>query len=193
MTLDGRTATASGDSQWISGPTSRALVHRWRSEADAVAVGIGTALADDPLLTARDAGPAARQPVRVVFDSRARLPLAAKLVRSLDVAPLILFAGRDADPERPDRVAAALSELGRRGITSLLLEGGAELAGAFFEAGEIDDVKLFVAPKLLGGADARPLLAGAGAQKMAEALPALSLESEQSGEDILIKARLREW
>lgn len=211
VTLDGRTATASGDSQWISGPTSRALVHRWRSEADAVAVGIGTALADDPLLTARDAGPAARQPVRVVFDSRARLPLAAKLVRSLDVAPLILFAGRDADPERteqlreagvevavvsgegPDRVAAALSELGRRGITSLLLEGGAELAGAFFEAGEIDDVKLFVAPKLLGGADARPLLAGAGAQKMAEALPALSLESEQSGEDILIKARLREW
>ena len=106
MTLDGRTATASGDSQWISGPESRALVHRWRAEADAVAVGIGTALADDPLLTARDVDAAdARQPARVVFDSGARLPLDSALV-ALDrrgAALVVAAAGRR---RRPGRGAA---------------------------------------------------------------------------------------
>ena len=93
VTLDGHTATASGDSRWISGPESRALVHRWRAEADAVAVGIGTALADDPLLTARDVDPPpTRQPLRVVFDSRARLPVNSALVGSLDQAPLLVVA-----------------------------------------------------------------------------------------------------
>ncbi|HEY8467168.1 MAG TPA: bifunctional diaminohydroxyphosphoribosylaminopyrimidine deaminase/5-amino-6-(5-phosphoribosylamino)uracil reductase RibD [Solirubrobacterales bacterium] len=210
-TLDGRTATATGDSKWISGARSRELVHRWRSEADAVAVGVGTALADDPLLTARDGGPYARQPLRVVFDSQARLPLDAQLVRSLEVAPLLVVAGAEAPAERTaalreagadvvvvpgqraERVKAALAELGRREITSVLLEGGATLAGAFLDAGEIDELRLFVAPKLLGGGDARPLLAGTGAERVAEALPALALASERSGEDILIKARFREW
>jgi len=92
-----------------------------------------------------------------------------------------------------ERVEAALAELGRRGITSVLLEGGATLAAAFLEAGEIDELRVFVAPKLLGGADARPLLAGTGAERIAEAQPALALACEPSGEDILIKARLREW
>jgi diaminohydroxyphosphoribosylaminopyrimidine deaminase/5-amino-6-(5-phosphoribosylamino)uracil reductase len=211
MTLDGKVATGTGDSKWISGESSRELVHRWRSEADAVAVGVGTALADDPLLTARDGGPYARQPLRVVFDSQARLPLDAQLVRSLEVAPLLVVAGAEAPAERTaalreagadvvvvpgqraERVKAALAELGRREITSVLLEGGATLAGAFLDAGEIDELRLFVAPKLLGGGDARPLLAGTGAERVAEALPALALASERSGEDILIKARFREW
>jgi diaminohydroxyphosphoribosylaminopyrimidine deaminase / 5-amino-6-(5-phosphoribosylamino)uracil reductase len=202
--LDGRVATRTGDSQWISGEASRALVHRWRAEADAVAVGIGTALADDPLLTARDADPpAARQPARVVFDSRARLPLDSKLVRSIADAPLYVVTAPDARGEdlaaagaeliRAAGIAAALRELGERGITSLFCEGGSTLAGAFCDAGEVDELRLFVAPVLIGGADAPPLVGGAGVERMADAERALSLEVEPSGEDLLIKSRFREW
>jgi diaminohydroxyphosphoribosylaminopyrimidine deaminase/5-amino-6-(5-phosphoribosylamino)uracil reductase len=212
VSLDGRTATAGGDSRWISGPQSRELVHRWRSEADAVAVGIGTALADDPQLTARALpDPPARQPTRVVFDSHARLPLDSALAQSPEVAPVIVVVGPDAPPARlaalrdagvepllaagseGEQVEGALAELGRRGITSVLLEGGAELAGAFLAAGEIDELRLFVAPLLLGGADARPLLAGVGATEVAAAQRALAMDWERSGEDLLIRARLREW
>jgi diaminohydroxyphosphoribosylaminopyrimidine deaminase/5-amino-6-(5-phosphoribosylamino)uracil reductase len=212
LTLDGRTAAASGDSRWISGAESRALVHRWRAEIDAVAIGIGTALADDPLLTARDVEPpAARQPARVVFDSRARLPLDSKLVRSVPEAPLHVVvtaaapaervaALREAGAEviacegaRDERVAAALAQLGRRGITSLLLEGGAELAGSFLDCGEVEELRLFVAPVVLGGAGARPLAAGEGAPAIADAARALAMEWERCGDDLLIRARLREW
>ena len=154
MTLDGRVATAGGDSQWISGEESRELVHRWRAESDAVASGIGTALADDPLLTAREAG-TLRQPTRVVFDSEARLPLDSRLVETIVEAPLVVVAS-PAAPERAHRrrcgtraprsiVAAwgtratgrgrAPRSSGSRDITSLLLEGGPTLAGAFLDAG----------------------------------------------------------
>jgi diaminohydroxyphosphoribosylaminopyrimidine deaminase / 5-amino-6-(5-phosphoribosylamino)uracil reductase len=212
MTLDGRTATGSGDSRWISGPESRATVHRWRAEADAVAVGIGTLLADDPLLTARDAdGSVARQPRRVVFDSAARLPLDSQLVRTLDVSPVIAIVAGTAPPERvgalrdagvetivvdgspAERVRAGAAELGRRDVTSVLLEGGARLAGAFLDAGEVDALRLFVAPVLLGGADARPLAAGEGAASIEAAERALAMDWEPSGEDLLISARMREW
>jgi diaminohydroxyphosphoribosylaminopyrimidine deaminase / 5-amino-6-(5-phosphoribosylamino)uracil reductase len=212
VSLDGRIATAAGDSKWISGPQSRALVHRWRSEADAVAVGIATALADDPQLTARDLpDPPGRQPTRVVFDSHARLPLGSQMARSTEFAPVIVVVGTDAPPARlaalrdagveplvaqgseGEQVQRALAELGRRGITSMLLEGGAELSGAFLEAGEIDELRLFVAPLLLGGVDARPLLAGAGATEVAAAQRALAMDWERSGEDLLIRARLRDW
>ncbi len=163
MSLDGHTATAPGDSPWISGEGSRELVHRWRAESDAIAVGIGTVLADDPLLTAR-APDAARQPVRVVFDSQARLPLGSQLVRTLDESPVIVVASPQADPSHQialreagvgvvvaDGISAALADLGRRGITSLFLEGGPTLAAAFAGAGEIDEARVFVAPVLLGG------------------------------------------
>ena len=210
ISLDGRTATASGDSRWISGEASRGLVHRWRAEADAVAVGIGTALADDPLLTARDvADPPARQPARVVFDSRARLPLGSRLVGSVAEAGLIVVhapaapadrvaALRDAgaDPiavegDGIERIEAALDALGRRGITSLQLEGGAALAGSFLAAGEIDELRIFIAPILLG--EGRPLIAGAAAEAIASAQRPLATEWERSGEDLLVRARLREW
>jgi diaminohydroxyphosphoribosylaminopyrimidine deaminase/5-amino-6-(5-phosphoribosylamino)uracil reductase len=210
VTLDGRTASAAGDSRWISGDASRELVHRWRAESDAVAVGIGTALADDPQLTARGVG-AVRQPARVVFDSQARLSLESKLLASVEEAPVIVITGPGAPPERAAalaaagadvlavtgepaaRVTAALGELGRRDITSLLLEGGATLAGAFLDAGEVDELRLFVAPLVLGGADSRPLLGGRGASTIAEAQRALAVEWERSGEDLLAQARLREW
>jgi diaminohydroxyphosphoribosylaminopyrimidine deaminase / 5-amino-6-(5-phosphoribosylamino)uracil reductase len=171
MSLNGRTATGPGDSPWISGERSRALVHRWRAESDAIAVGIGTVLADDPLLTARpgDAPTGIRQPLRVVFDSQARLPLDSQLLRTLDQSPVLVVASEDADPARvaalreagaeviiasgstpADRIHSALSELGRRDITSLFLEGGRTLATAFAEAGQIDQVRTFIAPVLLG-------------------------------------------
>jgi diaminohydroxyphosphoribosylaminopyrimidine deaminase/5-amino-6-(5-phosphoribosylamino)uracil reductase len=220
QTLDGRVATAAGDSRWISGSSSRELVHRWRSEVDAIAVGIGTALADDPLLTSRPAESSAgtsgsagftvrRQPSRVIFDSAARLPLDSALVGSIPEAPLLLVVTPGAPPERVkgltgagaevivvdgarvERVRTALAELGRREITSLLLEGGPTLAAAFFESGEVDELRLFFAPRVLGGG--HPLIAGAGAERIAEAQPALSTEWERIGDDLLVRARLREW
>jgi diaminohydroxyphosphoribosylaminopyrimidine deaminase/5-amino-6-(5-phosphoribosylamino)uracil reductase len=212
--LDGKVATRGGDSQWISGEASRARVHRWRAESDAVAVGIGTALADDPLLTARDLDePAGRQPARVVFDSTARLPLDSKLVGSIAEAPLHVVTGPDAPADRVEAlrqagadvipggltrkgqvdVGPALAELGRRGITSVLLEGGPTLAGAFVDAGEIDELRLFVAPVLIGGAEASPIVAGLGSERVELAERALALSAEPSGEDVLITARMREW
>ncbi len=201
--LDGFVAAKGGDSKWISGEQSRARVHRWRADADAVAVGIGTALADDPLLTAREVE-VERQPARVVFDSDARLPLGSQLVRTIEGAPLIVVTGPGADGDRINeleragaeliviagrdqsaRVEAALSELGRREITSLLLEGGPLLAGSFAASGSIDELSLFVAPLLIGGG--RPALEGEGAGLVAEATRALTLESERSGDDVLLR------
>ena len=212
VSLDGRTATASGDSKWISAAESRRRVHAWRAEAGAVAIGIGTALADDAQLTARDVDPdPARQPLRIVFDSAARLPLTSALARTAAEVPVLCVVGPGAPGERtaaladagvevlvvdgdgPARVAAALAELGRRGITSILLEGGARLAGSFVDAGEVDELRIFVAPILLGGATARPLAAGAGASAIADARRALHVAHESSGDDVLITARLREW
>jgi len=211
VSLDGFTATTAGVSRWISGPESRALVHEWRSECGGVAVGIGTALADDPLLTARaaegDPQPG-RQPARIVFDSGARLPLSSKLVASIDEAPLyvvarptagegaraLLQAGAEVievEGDAAERVRAALDALGARGVDSILLEGGATLAGAFYEAGEIDELCLFIAPILLGSG--RPLLAGRGVPSPADADPAIALDSRRSGDDLLVRARLREW
>src|SRR2546423_14378054 len=168
LSLDGRVATAGGDSRWISSEASRGLAHPWRAECDAVWVGIGTALADAPLLPARPAGPSAqrgpRQPTRVVFDSKARLPLDSRLVASVADAPLIVIASPAApappkealqragaevvvcDGNPAARVAAALGELGRRQITSVLLEGGPALSRPFLDAGEVAELRLFIAP-----------------------------------------------
>ncbi len=211
MTLDGKVATRTGDSKWISSEASRALAHRWRAESDAVAVGIGTALADDPQLTARVDG-AGRQPRRVVFDSEARLPLDSQLVRGVAEAPLSVVVSRAAPrtatgalaaagadivvatgANEPARVRSALEQLGAAGVTSILLEGGPRLAGAFLDAGELDELRFFVAPVLVGGSTARDPLEGGGIEKIAEATRALSLRCERSGDDVLLSARMREW
>jgi diaminohydroxyphosphoribosylaminopyrimidine deaminase/5-amino-6-(5-phosphoribosylamino)uracil reductase len=211
MSLDGRVASPTGDSRWISSVESRELVHRWRAECDAVAVGIGTALADDPLLTAR-LDQAAGQPARVVFDSQARLPADSALVNSIDEAPLVVICAPEAPTARRDalekagaevivapgrssgaRLESALDELGRREIQDLLVEGGPTLAGALFDAGEIDEMRLFIAPVLVGSAQARALLEGEGFARIAEGVRPLATAFEQVGEDILIRARLREW
>ncbi len=186
MSLDGRTAAPAGGSQWISSEPSRALVHRWRAESDAIAVGIGTVLADDPLLTARGID-GARQPTRVVFDRSARLPLGSQLLRTLDESPVLVIVSpkagsealsglRDAgaEPVVAEGVPAALAALGARGITSLFLEGGPTLAAVFVDSGQIDEARIFVAPVLLGGS---------------ERLAALDIGPA----DTLIESRFKEW
>ena len=211
MTLDGKVATRTGDSKWISGEDSRMRSHRWRAERDAVVVGIGTALADDPLLTARVEGEYS-QPRRVIFDSEARLPLDSQLVRSALEMPLTVVVSRAAPrlatdgleaagvdvivatgENEPARVRSALDQLGSAGITSILLEGGPHLAGAFLDAGEVDEIRLFLAPVVVGGSHARDPLEGEGAELIAEATRALELDVERMAEDLLISARLREW
>jgi diaminohydroxyphosphoribosylaminopyrimidine deaminase/5-amino-6-(5-phosphoribosylamino)uracil reductase len=201
MSLDGQTTTPEGESPWISGPASQELVHRWRAESDAVAVGIGTVLADDPLLTARSDSSAvnyvpigheshsgtARQPFRVVFDRRGRLPLDSQLIRTLDHSPVLVVVSQNADPARTaalreagaetliaDRIDAALSDLGRRGVTSLFLEGGQTLAAAFAAAGQIDEARVFVAPVLLA---------------RGERIEAVGPDAK----DTLIETRFKEW
>jgi riboflavin-specific deaminase-like protein len=151
------------------------------------------------------------QPTRVVFDSRARLPLDGRLVTTATEAPVLVVAGPEAAPPAvdaltnagvevlvcggvgPARVRAALDELGRREVAGILLEGGPTLAASFLAAGEIDELRLFYAPLLLGGADSRPLLAGEGPDSIAEAARPLAVEWERSGEDMLARVRMREW
>ena len=222
ISLDGQTATAPGDSPWISGPESRELVHRWRAEHDAIAVGIGTALADDPLLTARLEG--ARQPKRVVFDSQARLPLDSQLLQTLDQAPVLVVTAPDAPNDRTNALQAAsaeilvatdiesaLRELGRREVTSLFLEGGQTLASSFLAADQIDQSRTFIAPVLLGQPQNLPRAGGTVGGTMSEEalatgrhggspavtgparLNALSHDVEPSGDDLLIKAQYKEW
>jgi diaminohydroxyphosphoribosylaminopyrimidine deaminase/5-amino-6-(5-phosphoribosylamino)uracil reductase len=214
MTLDGKVATRTGDSKWISGEASRQLGHQWRAECDAVAVGIGTALADDPLLTARNLShpPVHRQPRRIVFDSEARLPLDSQLVRGAAELPLTVVISRAAPrlaadalevagadvivatgENEPARVRNALGQIGAAGVTSILLEGGPHLAGAFLDAGEVDEIRLFVAPVVLGGSHARDPLEGEGVERIAEATRALTLNCSPVAGDVLISARLKEW
>jgi diaminohydroxyphosphoribosylaminopyrimidine deaminase / 5-amino-6-(5-phosphoribosylamino)uracil reductase len=211
MTLDGKVATSSGDSKWISGEASRFRAHHWRAECDAVAVGIGTALADDPQLTVRVEG-VERQPRRIVFDSLARLPLSSQLVRDARNIPVTVVVSRAAPrtatdalethgvevivatgENEPARVRSALDQFGAGEIGSILLEGGPHLAGAFLDAGEVDEMRLFLAPIVLGGRTARDPLEGEGVESIADAVRALTLECERIGEDLLVSARLKEW
>jgi diaminohydroxyphosphoribosylaminopyrimidine deaminase/5-amino-6-(5-phosphoribosylamino)uracil reductase len=207
--LDGKIATAEGESRWISGPESRALVHRWRADHDAVAVGLGTAIADDPQLTARDVEGPVRQPARVVFDSAARLPLRSALVHGAPELRLIVLAAADAPPERvaaleaagaevarleggpAKRVSAGLRALGQRRIQSLLVEGGAGLAGTLVAAGAVDRVAWFLAPILIGGREAPSAIAGAGAASLALAPRLEDPAVERVGDDMLVTGRLR--
>lgn len=206
-TLDGWTATESGDSRWITGEPSRKLVHRLRSRLDAVMVGIGTALADDPQLTCRHVVGA--NPLRIIVDSRLSLPLDSQLCRSAAQVPT-LVATITADADKSAALAAQqvrvmlcrerdgqvdlddlMRQLGEMGVQSILLEGGAALAGAALAAGLIDKVALFYAPKLLGGTGT-PLLAGPPPGRMHESLTLHRLSVRRSGDDILIEGYLKD-
>lgn len=196
--LDGRIATATGETRWITGAEARLHAHRERHRHDAILVGIGTVLADDPELTARFAD--ARQPLRVVLDSRLRTPATAKLAgpNTLIVtasdgdAAALRAAGAEIcrlppGPEgRPD-LAALLSELGRRGILSVLVEGGAGIHGAFFDAGLVDGVSAYLAPIIIGGGRALGAVGGVGASRLPAAHRLTELEIERAGDDIIVR------
>ncbi len=204
MSLDGHVATVSGESRWISSEDSRAVVHRLRARVDAILVGIGTALADDPLLTARPPGP--RTLLRIVVDSTTRLPLESQLVQTAREYPVLVAAGPGARPdamrlleeagcevwqssaaEPAERLADLLAELGRRQLTNLLVEGGPTVLGGFFDAGLVDEVQAFVAPRIIGGEAAPAAVAGLGIGSM-QKTPRLSIESIKSlGTDCFIR------
>ena len=202
MTLDGKIATRTGDSKWVSNKASRRHVHELRGRVDAVLVGVGTALADDPSLTARPPGP--RTAARVVLDSHARLPLTSILVRTAREVPTVL-ATADAPPDRAAQLRAAgcevltlpardgrpdagalLAELGRRRMTNVLVEGGAGVLGSFLDAGAIDEVHVFIAPRLAGGADALTAVGGRGVEKIAQALPLAECRVETVEGDVYV-------
>ncbi len=207
MTLDGKLASRAGHSQWISNTRARAVVHQLRGAVDAIIVGRQTALNDDPLLTARPAGP--RTATRIVCDSQATLPAASQLVRTAHEVPTIVVVGRrpsqehvvqleqsgceilpiDA-PSRPERLATLLDELGGRRMTNVLIEGGGTLLGAALDANVIDEVHAFVAPTLLGGAQAVVPFSGVGAESIDEARRLSVSTAEELDGDIYIRGRL---
>jgi diaminohydroxyphosphoribosylaminopyrimidine deaminase / 5-amino-6-(5-phosphoribosylamino)uracil reductase len=211
LTADGRVATDSGDSRWISSAESRLLVHQWRAWSDAVVVGAGTARADDPLLTARDV-PCGRQPLRVVVGQAASLPRQSALLRSVAQGPVLVVsagghdegASRKGLPEgvevatvagdiqgRPDP-RAVLRALAGRGIHSVLLEGGRRLAGAWWAEECIDRVACFLCPKVAQGVEERGALCAPGPSLMGEALTLRETEVRQSGPDVLLTGYTRE-
>ena len=188
MTLDGKIASKTGSSRWITNEASRAVVHQLRGRMDAILVGVGTILADDPLLTARPPGP--RTPIRIVLDSTARTPLKSQLVRTARDVRTVVVATRHAPEDRLAALRAAgvevlvisedsashpdlrllLSELGSQRLTNILVEGGGQILGQCFDLGLIDEVHVFIAPKLIGGAATQSPLAGQGLSDMSEAL-----------------------
>jgi diaminohydroxyphosphoribosylaminopyrimidine deaminase/5-amino-6-(5-phosphoribosylamino)uracil reductase len=203
MTLDGKIATRSGDSKWISNEESRRRVHALRGRMDAIIVGIGTILADDPELTARPPGP--RTPARVILDSSGRLPHGSVMARTAREVPVILAAASTLSSDRagelhslgceviqpsgtaprPD-VLALLDQLGHRRMTNVLVEGGAGVLGSFLDARAIDEVHVFISPRLAGGLAAKSAVAGVGVEKISESLRLSDWHSEQLGDDILL-------
>ena len=183
VSLDGKVATRTGDSRWITSEESRRRVHELRHESDAILVGIGTALADDPLLTDRSGKKRRRPLLRVVLDEKLKLGSDSQLARTALESPVLVVGGATSSPllletgvevfndSRGGRdLMAVLEELGRRGIQSVLIEGGARVAGKFLDAQLIDKVTIFIAPLLIGGSEAPNAIAGVGATIIAEAL-----------------------
>jgi diaminohydroxyphosphoribosylaminopyrimidine deaminase/5-amino-6-(5-phosphoribosylamino)uracil reductase len=208
MTLDGKIAAWDRNSRWITGEQARLEVHRMRSESDAVAVGIGTVLQDDPELTVRLSSPWPREPYRVVVDSHCRVPLDARVLGAgqpqrtlIATTPAVprekvrVLESRGVTvlrlPARDGRVdlGALLLRLGDLSVTALLLEGGGELNAAFLEAGLVDRVRLFVAPILLGGRQSPGPVGGAG-RGLKEAFRLQGVTVRRVGEDFLIEGDL---
>jgi len=207
MTLDGKIATAAGDSKWITGERARAYGMTLRQGSDAILAGINTVLADDPSLTLR---PARARPLRrIILDSRARTPLTARVVTDVFAADTTIVVGPDAPIKRITALAKKvtvlvapaartgvlnlrwlLKKLGADGVTSLLVEGGGEVNASFLLGGLAQRVAFFYAPKILGGRDARKAVAGDGAGNLAEVVPLTALRWQTLGPDLLLTARV---
>ncbi|NLN20075.1 MAG: bifunctional diaminohydroxyphosphoribosylaminopyrimidine deaminase/5-amino-6-(5-phosphoribosylamino)uracil reductase RibD [Firmicutes bacterium] len=212
-TLDGKSATRIGASKWISSPQARALVHQKRQEMDAIMVGVGTVLADDPLLTARPEGcdPAhIEQPVRIIVDSKLRIPLRARCIQPDNPGRTIVATTDDAPPVKAELlrqrgvdvwsgpacdgrvdVKALLSDLAQLEITSVLLEGGSTLAGTLFDLRLIDACMVFVAPVIFGGTEALPVLGGFGVDHPSSAPRLHGPKWLQVGPDLMVEGTLK--
>lgn len=215
MSLDGKIATHTGDSRWISSEPSRAIVHRLRGRMDAILVGVGTVLRDDPLLTARPTGP--RVATRIVVDSMARIPLTSQLVQTASHVPTLIAATSAApadnvrnleqlgvkvffvpsqgepDPSQDGRIdlETLFDELGRRQFTNVLVEGGSRVFGSLFDGDLVDETHVFVAPKILGGAHAPSAVAGHGRSSIDSITALESVAVEKVGDDVYINGRRR--
>jgi len=201
VSLDGKIATRSGDSRWITGAEARARVHELRHEYDAILVGAGTLVADDPLLTDRS-GDARRRPlVRVALDARLQLSLESQVVKTAKETPLLVFTSAAAEASQVSaleekgaqivrensggrNLEAVLNELGRREIQSVLIEGGAGIAGKFLAAGLVNKVTFFVAPMIIGGRDAPSAIGDPGAETIAGAWRLRDIEINRHGDDL---------
>jgi diaminohydroxyphosphoribosylaminopyrimidine deaminase/5-amino-6-(5-phosphoribosylamino)uracil reductase len=202
VSLDGKVATASGHSRWITGEVARARVHDLRHQSDAIMVGGRTAQADDPLLTDRSGKKRRRPIVRVVVEQFLRVSPESRLAQTSDEAPVIVFASGEAKEDSLTALQShgvevvaggsvldlksILNELGARSIQSVLVEGGPSLAALLLEANLINKVTFFVAPMLIGGQDAPSAIAGAGAERVADAMRLQDIEVCQHGDDVEI-------
>lgn len=210
MTLDGKTAAGSGNSQWISSPGSRTLVHQLRGRMDAIVVGIGTVIADDPMLTARPAGP--RVATRIVLDSQARLPLSSQLVRTAREFPVLVAVTRRALADRVIALETAgcavmafpseervpilglLARLGEQGMTNVLLEGGGTVVGSFFDHGQVDEVEVHMAPVVEGGDHPFTPVRGIGVARMSDAVRLTELRYSIVDDDMRVRGIvLKPW
>lgn len=203
MTLDGRTAAFTGDSRWITSPEAREEVHRMRSRYPAILAGIGTVLADDPMLDCRLEGDF-RQPVRFVADRRARLPLDSRLVRTAGRLRTVVLHAEEAPQDRLSALQRAgvetwccsgpesfLRRMAAEGLDSVLLEGGSTLNASLLEAGLVDEACVFIAPKMIGGKDAPGPVGGTGLPRMSAAWALHSLEARQFGPDWCLSGLFR--
>ena len=206
MTLDGRTASRTGHSKWISGEESRAIVHQLRGRMDAIITGAGTVRSDDPLLTARP--PGRRIPLRVVIDADgASLQSGTNLIKTLAEGPVLVCVSEEISKAEIDRLhllgadvfvcpgnqhgkielSSVMTELARRNCTNLLTEAGSELLGSLFDASLVDEVHVFIAPRLIGGSSARPAIAGLGAASIPQLQNVANVRQRRIGDDILIE------
>jgi len=211
MSLDGKIATKTGDSRWISGEESRRYVHGLRHQVDAIMVGVSTIVADDPQLTARagrEGGKAEKQPLRIIVDSRGRTPLTARVLQmpgktlvavagEIESAKAGALAQAGAEvlrlPSREEQVdlGELLRVLGKREVTSLLVEGGATLFGSLFEQDLVDKLLVFIAPIIIGGGEAKSSVEGKGVEKVAQAMSLSRVNVERLGDDVLISGYVR--
>lgn len=197
--LDGKIATRTGDSRWITGEEARARAHELRNQYDAIMVGGGTVRADNPLLTDRSGKKRRRPLVRVVIDQRLRLTADTQLAQTTSESRVVVFTRGDSDPAAMSALQSrgvevvtqtellrVIEDLGSRSIQSVLVEGGATLAGLLLDAGLVNKITFFVAPMIIGGQDAPSAIRGAGADKLANAFQLEKVEIEQRGRDLEI-------
>ena len=206
LTMDGWIATSSGHSQWITNDKSRQFVHRLRDRVDAVMVGIGTVIADDPSLTTRLTRGKGKDPLRIIVDTHLRTPLNAKVITQDSSADTLIVTSEDAVLENPQKFGAdsvstlvcptragkidldiLMSKLGEMSITSILVEGGASITGSMLRERLMDKFYIFKAPKLLGGDDGIPMATGPGAKRMDECVTLKEIKTRRFGDDILIR------